>query len=253
MIETGSDKSACERCEGFVRLVTSLDGPYAISDCFRSSFGAVKSRLLICTPWEDKSFIDSMRSIVPNGVEIFYLTKLPDKKDRSFDTVESLLEVADAKGWKPNIRCSPKLHEKFFIIDENICISGSVNATNAGVYYNHEHLIVGSQTSWVKEFSTHFFKLWNQLDNIPWQNVRMFHGNGRIGFYSNKSDIAERILGFFRGNGNIATLRWKVCKDIVSLGYMESDVIAVIRNLVQDGILYEPKLDFIQLASVNLD
>jgi hypothetical protein len=191
--------------------------------------------------------------VVPSGVEVYFLTKIPEKKDYSFQAVDSLLEIADSKGWKVNIRCNTKLHSKFFVIDDSTCISGSVNPTESGMLYNHEHLTISGLPDEVRGFSDYFFKLWKQLDNIGWQQVRQFHGHKVINSGSVLRDIAEKVMGFFLGNGNSPTPRWKVCKEMVRLGYEESDVITVIRNLVQDGVLYEPKLDHICLASANLD
>lgn len=238
---------------GSVRLVTSLDGPYAILDCLKHSLGMVKSQLLISAPWTSKGFVSFLRDVVPSGVEIYFLTKLPENRDYSFQAVDSLLEIADSKGWKVNIRCNSKLHSKFFVIDNGTCISGSVNPTESGMLYNHEHLTISSLPDEVRGFSDFFFRLWKLPDNIGWQHVRQFHGYKVVDHGSVLKDIAERIMGFFLSNGNSSTLKWKVCKEIVRLGYEESDIIAVIRSLVDDGILYEPKLDQICLTSAHLD
>jgi hypothetical protein len=253
MSEIRSDKSACGRPEVSVRLVTSLDSPYAILDCLKQSLGTVKNQLLISAPWAGKGFVSFLRDVVPTGVEVYFLTKLPEKKDYSFQAVDSLLEIADSKGWKVNIRCNSKLHSKFFVIDDSTCISGSVNPTESGILYNHEHLTISRLQDEVTGLSDYFFKLWKQPDNIGWQHVRQFHGYKVMDRRSVLKDIAERIEGFFLSNGNSPTPKWKVCKEIVRLGYEESDIITVMRSFIQDGILYEPKLDYICLASAHLD
>lgn len=253
MTEIRSDKSAGGRPEVSACLVTSLDGPYAILDCLKQSLAIVKNQLLISAPWTGKGFVSSLRDAVPSGVEVYFLTKVPEKRDYSFQAVDSLLEIADSKGWKVNIKCNSKLHSKFFVIDDSTCISGSVNPTESGILYNHEHVTVFRRPDEVRGFSDFFFKLWKQPDNVGWQYVRQFHGYQVLDHRSVLKDIAERIVGFFLSNGNSSTPRWKVCSEIVRLGYVERDVITVIRNLVQDGILYEPKLDYVHLTSANLD
>lgn len=239
--------------KGSVRLVTSLDSPYAIHDCLKQSLGKVKNQLLISAPWASKGFVGFLRDVVPSGVEIYFLTKLPEKKDYSFQAVDSLLEVADSNGWKVNVRCDSKLHSKFFVIDDNTCIHGSVNPTESGILYNHEHLTVSSLPEEVRGLTDYFFRLWKQPDNIGWQHVRQFHGYKVVDRSSILKDIAERIMGFFLSNGNSPTPKWKVCKEIIRLGYEENDIKTVIRSLVDDGILYEPKLDYICLTSAHLD
>jgi hypothetical protein len=236
-----------------VRLVTSLDGPYAIFDCLKCSLGKVRKQLLISAPWTSKGFVCFLRDVVPSGVEIYLMTRLPEKESYSFQAVDSLLEIAGSKGWKVNVRCSSRLHSKFFVVDDDACISGSVNPTESGIHYNHEHLIISVLPNEIRELSDYFFKLWRQPENIGWQNVRQFHGYTVVDRRSITKDIAEKIMGFFLSNGNSPTPRWKVCKEMIRLGYDESDIIDVLRNLVRDGILYEPKLDHICLASAHLD
>jgi hypothetical protein len=232
-----------------VRLVTSLDGPYAILDCLKYSLGTVKSQLLISAPWASKGFVSFLRDVVSSGVEIYFLTKLPEKKDYSFQAVDSLLEIADSKGWKVNIRCNSKLHSKFFVIDDGACISGSVNPTESGMLYNHEHLTVSNLPDVVRGLSDYFFRLWKQPDNIGWQHVKQFHGYKVIDRNSVLKDISERICGFFLGNGNTPTPKWKISKEMEQLGYAKEDIITVTRHLLDDGVLYEPKLDFVCMAS----
>lgn len=242
-----------EKSGASVRLVTSLDGPYAIFDCLKDSLSTVRNQLLISAPWASKGFVCFLRDVVPRGVEIYLLTKLPEKESYSFQAVDSLVEIADSKGWKVNVRCNSRLHSKFFVIDDGACISGSVNPTESGMLYNHEHLTVSHLPDEIRELSDYFFRLWKQPDNIGWRNVRQLHGYKLVDRRSVITDIAEKIMGFFLSNGNVLTPRWKVCKEMIGLGYDESDVISVLGNLVRDGVLYEPKLDHICLASTHLD
>jgi hypothetical protein len=39
--------------------------------------------------------------------------------------------------------------------------------------------------------------------------------------------------------GNEAVLKWRVCKEIQKERYSEGDAILVLRDLINDGVLYE--------------
>ena len=82
--------------------------------------------------------------------------------------------------------------------------------------------------------------LWGRFENVKFEQIRLFHGyrqtNNRYFF----KGIAERVISIFNENGNAPILKWKLCKEIQKMGYTERDVISVLRDLVNDGILYEP-------------
>ena len=115
--------------------------------------------------------------------------------------------------------------------------------------YNHEYLLRTIHPACVRKFSDYFFRLWKQLDNIGWQNAKQFHGYKVTDYKCIPKDISERICGFFLGNGNAPTAKWKISKEMERLGYAKEDIITVTRHLLDDGVLYEPKLDFVCMAS----
>jgi hypothetical protein len=84
------------------RIVTSLDGPYAISDAITKVLKTTKNFVLISMPWLGKGFVNEMRGYIPNGITIKVVTKEQDKIDNSFHSINSLYNVAEAKGWKVN-------------------------------------------------------------------------------------------------------------------------------------------------------
>jgi hypothetical protein len=53
----------------------------------------------------------------------------------------------------------------------------------------------------------------------------------------------------FEEQGNAPILKWKLGKEIQKMGYLEGDVISVLRDLVNDGILYEPNMDSYRMTN----
>jgi phosphatidylserine/phosphatidylglycerophosphate/cardiolipin synthase-like enzyme len=227
------------RIEG-VQIITSLDSPYAISDAIKQTIKKARKYLLISAPWLSKGFVDSMRDSVPEGSMINVLTKVPEKIDYSFRAIDSLLSVAQSKGWMVNVKCNPYIHAKLIIVDGLTCIFGSCNQTDSGIYYNHEAIEVCTNRSIVEKWSEFFNGVWELPENISFEQVKHFHGYKTIDKQYYRKEIAERIVGCFMKNGNSPFSKWKLCKEIQKMGYNENDVISVLRDLVNDGILYEP-------------
>lgn len=237
-----------------VRIVTSLDGPYKIPDVMKDNVRVAQKYLLISAPWVSKTFIDSLRDLVAKDVSIYVLTRLPEKGDwnldRSFFAIDSLLEVAEGKGWKVSVKCNPCIHAKFIVIDDATCLFTTSNPTDSGMYYNHEILIV-LKHPYVRKYSEFFFKVWERLENVSWEQVRRFYGYKTVDSRSVRKEIAEKIISFCMANGNSKVLKWKVCKEIQKLGFDEHDIITVAKDLVNDGILYEPDYDSYRMANEN--
>jgi hypothetical protein len=171
------------------------------------------------------------------------LTRIPEdshgKPDYSFHAVNSLFEVAENKGWKVTVKCNPNIHVKFIVIDDSTCLFTTSNPTDAGIYYNIEAMVILRQ-SHAKTFSELFFKAWERAENVNFEHLRTFHGYDAIGIRSDAKDIAEKAVSFCMKNGNCKIPKWQVCKEITRLGFDENAVITVLRNLVRDGVLYEP-------------
>ncbi len=232
------------------RIVTSLDGPYAIPDVLKQCLTKTQRYLLISAPWLSKGFVDFLRNFAPKGIRIHLLTRLPNERDRSFDAIESLVNIADSNGWKTEAKCNPNLHAKFIIVDGTTCVFSTLNPTGSGMYYNHECLLVLKHPSNVKRLSEFFFKLWKRAENSNWEHVRLFHGYKTTDPQFIHKKIAEKIVGFFIENSNNAVQKWRLRKDIKRLGFNEDDIKRTIEDLLRDGVLYEPKLDMIKLTEM---
>jgi hypothetical protein len=225
------------------RIITSLDSPYAISDAVKHTLRTTRQYLLITAPWLGKGFIDLLRNLALKGITISILIKLPEKEERTFYAVESMLNIADSEGWKVKVKFNPYVHAKLAVADGKTCFVSSFNPTDSGMYYNHEVLFLSNQTAHVEKVTDFFHKLWERPENISFQHVKTFYGCKTIDGQPYRKKIAEKILGLFNENGNSKIPKWKVCKEVQKFGYNESDVISVIRDLVNDGVLYEPDHD----------
>jgi phosphatidylserine/phosphatidylglycerophosphate/cardiolipin synthase-like enzyme len=233
------------------RIVTSLDGPFAISDAIRNTIGTAQKYLLISAPWLSKGFVDSLRNFSNNGILINTLTRMPEKTDYSFHAVDSMVNIADFEGWKVNVKCNPYVHAKFIVVDGKTCVFGTSNPTDSGIYYNHEILVILKHPVYVDKISEFFQKVWERPENISFEQVKRFHGYKTIDNRTIRKEIAERIVGIFIGNGNSKIPKWKVSKEVQKFGYSENEVISVAKDLVNDGVLYEPDFNSYRMVSAE--
>jgi len=238
-----------EAREVFSGVVTSLDGPYAISDAIKQEIRTVKSNLLIVAPWISKGFVDSLRSLVPAGAVINIITRVPEKIDFSFRCIDSLLIIAESRGWKVSIKCNPYVHAKLIIVDCKSYILGSCNQTDSGIYYNHEAIDVCNDQSKLTRIKDFFKGLWELPENVTFEQVKRLHGYRTIDKQYVRKEIADRILGYFLSNNNQSIHKWKLCKEIQRMGYSESDVISTLKDLCADGVLYEPNIDSYRMVN----
>lgn len=222
-------------------IVTSLDGSYAISDAFKRILRTAKERLLMAAPWWGKGFVDLLRNLHLNGIAMNAVAQSPEKVDRTVYAVDSMHAIANAEGWDLTFKFNPNLHAKFIVVDNTSFILGSSNYTDSGIYYNYEMLYISKRPAEVKQQIGNFNKLWAKPENVSYQQIKIFHGlqTGDVNSYYKR--IAERAIGLFNENGNTKTLKCKVSKELQTrVPCSENDAITVLRNLVKDGILYEP-------------
>jgi phosphatidylserine/phosphatidylglycerophosphate/cardiolipin synthase-like enzyme len=175
------------------------------------------------------SLILSLRGLLPFSGVIF--TVLVSKS-------RSIHSVCHAS---PNL--APYVHAKLIIVDYKSYILGSSNQTDSGIYYNYEAIDICNDISKVDKIADFFEGLWNLHENYSFEQVKQFLGYRTKEGFSTRQQIAERIVGFFLRNGNQSVLKWKLCKEIQSMGYYENDVISTIKGLIADGVLYEPNMN----------
>jgi phosphatidylserine/phosphatidylglycerophosphate/cardiolipin synthase-like enzyme len=233
-----------------VNIFTSLDGDFAVSDALERTLRIAQNRLLISSPWLGKGFIDLMRKTVPKGVCIQLLTRLPkDNNDNSVEAINALYRLAESCEWKIEVNCTSKFHPKFVVVDNARVLAGSLNPTEAGMYYNHELGFEIKGISLVSRVSDFFHGMWQA--SVSWQLVKQFNGYERSNRILVKKQIAEDLVELFRSGGNAPLPKWKVVRELKSMGCAESDVIEVYTYLLKQGMLYEPRIDYICLTSAD--
>mgnify|MGYP001371863160 CR=1 FL=1 len=233
-----------------IDVFTSLDNHFAISDALAQSLKTTKKSLLISSPWIGKGFVDLIRRTVPDGVTINILTRRPqDNYDNSYEAVCAFYELCESHKWHLEVNCTSKHHPKFLVIDNNICVAGSLNPTESGIYYNLELGFVLRNPFVIKRVTDFFFKMWQR--SVSFSAVKKYSGLEDLSGTQAQVKIAERIIGFFFGNGNTPTLKWKIVNNLKSIGFQEKDIVEVERYLIKRGTLYEPRLDFLCLACIE--
>lgn len=232
-----------------VSIISSADYPYAISDAIENHLSKTKESLHISAPWIGKGFIGKIRNL-PKGVEIRLLTRVPEEDDyRTFRTLESFEEVAESKGFRLKIMCRQYLHLKLCISDNKAVLSGSLNPTYYGEFYNDELLYEFKNPVAVRHHLDIFNKYWYSPRNTTQEKVQCYHGYR--GYHKRKhKEIALAVTGYFHFFGHKEVLKSVLYEEIVKeMKFHKNDVIEVVKDLLSDGILYEPKRDYIRLVS----
>ena len=148
-------------------------------------------RSVISAPWFGKSFVNLMRNNLRQGIEIRILTSTPTENFQStFDAETPLKEIAHEHQWSISSRCISKIHSKFMIIDDQICVQGSLNPTESGMYYNKEVGVVINSKTLVKGFTNFFFEI--EKMSVKWDTAVNFHGLSPVDKKSVLSSLAEK-------------------------------------------------------------
>jgi len=239
-----------------VEIISSLDSPFAIKDALVSYLKRTKNCLKIVCPFIGKDFIDILRSTLRKGVVIKLFTREPKSEDdRTFLSVEALLDEAKSTGWNCSVRCASRFlpHQKLIIIDDSFVITGSMNPTLSGIHYNDEILYIFKNHHHVARINEIFEKLWLTRKSIPWELLKSYQGFSYDRQFELHRRIADEIYSFFQRNGNKPVKKYELCQELLRVGCSFGDVKKVIRYLINKGLLYEPKPDYIRWVSNNSD
>jgi hypothetical protein len=227
-----------------IRIVTSQDGPFAISDAINQTLSATKHELRISAPWMGKGFVDRSRNLHLKGISMKCLSRTPEKKDardRTFQTVESMKAIEKLEGSNTEFKFNSDLHVKMVIVDDKICFVSSFNPTDSGIYYNHEWMCISEDPAFVRRHENYFDELWVNPQNITYQQMKAYYGAKTVDGLPYRKKIAEKIITQFDGNGNSKILKSKLVENVRKiLGYDKETIISVCKDLVKDGVLYEP-------------
>jgi hypothetical protein len=226
-----------------IRIVTSQDGPFAISDAINQTLSATKHELRISAPWMGKGFVDRPRNLHIKGTSMKYLVRTPEKKDardRTFQAVESMKAIAQSEGWNFEVKFNSDLHVKMAIVDDKTCFVSSFNPTDSGIYYNHEWMCISEDPAFVRRHENYFDELWVNPQNITYRQMKGYYGAKTVDGVPYRKKIAETIITQFDDNGNMI-LKSKLVENVRKiLGYDKEAIISVCKDLVKDGVLYEP-------------
>ena len=227
-----------------IKIVTSQDGPFAVSDAINQILMITKHQLRVTAPWMGKGFVDRPRNLHLRGITMKYLVRTPEKKDardRTFQAVESMKAIAQSEGWKVEVKFNSDLHVKMVIVDDKACFVSSFNPTDSGIYYNHEWMCIGEDRIFVRRHENYFDELWVNPRNITYQQMKAYYGTKTFDGTPFLRKVAETIIAQFNGNDDKLILKSKLVGNVSRICNCEKEVvISVCRNLVKDGILYEP-------------
>jgi len=98
------------------------------------------------------------------GVRVRVLTWIPRSGEADVEEykyhVEALKILKDATSNNLEVRVVDYLHAKMYIVDGRIAITGSVNLTERGLYWNYEHVDIKLEPRQVMKTIEEFEKLW---------------------------------------------------------------------------------------------
>jgi hypothetical protein len=240
-----------------IKVVTSQDGPFAVSDAINQTLGKTKYQLRVTAPWMGKGFADRPRNLRLKGVSMRFLIRTPEKtdaRDRTFQTVEAMKAVAQSEGWKFEAKFNSDLHVKMVIVDDTVCYVTSSNPTDGGIYYNHEWMCIGDDPAFVRRHANYFDELWANPQNITYQQMKAYYGVKTVTGMSFRKRVAEAIITQFDGKDNNKIPKSTLVGDVSKIWNCDKDfVISVCKDLVKDGVLYEPDYFTYGLLVSSLD
>ena len=147
-----------------MEIITPKDGTFAISDTIKSAITQARSWIAIAVPWVDIGFADYFREIKIRELNVLLLTRRPERNnkldERTLETVDVLAEIVNEKSGHFEVRYSPRLHDKFIVVDGVLGVKDSLNYTTCGRYHNFESLEVIKETPTLKVLSEWFRWMW---------------------------------------------------------------------------------------------
>jgi len=159
-----------------IQIVSSLDSEFAIAETIGKKLRGA-SKLYICSPWIERSFVHFMQMTVPRHANVNMLIRTPEEHNRTFKAVEALESISKKMSWQLDIMCVPELHAKFMIINNTDVLFGTLNATNSGLFHNFEVLVAFNDMPTITEQFLKIYKKFRAHEhNLHWNLVKEFHG-----------------------------------------------------------------------------
>ncbi|WP_207431931.1 phospholipase D-like domain-containing protein [Sabulibacter ruber] len=132
-------------------------------DCLRAilqCINSAKSSLKICVfTISDDRISQAILNAHRSGVNV----QLISDNEKLFDKGSDIRQLAQA-GLKVKIDNSPNhMHHKFAVIDQKFVLTGSYNWTRSAALYNHENVLVTSDSKVVAGYNQEFNRLWKEM------------------------------------------------------------------------------------------
>ena len=227
-----------------MRIISSLDAPFAIENLVNTVLCKAKESVEICVPWLDNGFVSLLKRTMSPNTALNLLVKTPQENDKTFCALRTL---EGESIYKSDIVCVPWLHAKFLVVDSRDVIFGSANATSNAFYYNNE-VLVGFND--MPEVAARFLQIFNQIkrqpSNLKWSIVREY--SGCFSYSTPQLRIMKLVKRFFKENGNSEILLSLLVRFAQNSGYGFEIVKMTIQEMIKHGLLYEPHPGYIKLT-----
>lgn len=227
-----------------IKVVSSLDSPFAIADTLRQGFKNAEE-VCISSPWTETPFIHLLRNTVPKGICQRWVIKTPSAYDKTYRAMEALEAVSKEMKWKPDLVCAPYLHAKFFIVyrpKDTTVYFGSANPTINGLYHSNEVLVAFHKIPMMANcFRRIFEAIRKQRCNLPWELVRDFHGTSR------NRTLMEITLRFFRERAYKEARISALVVYLQNNGFNFNRAKEGVQAMLNSGALYCPRDGFVKL------
>ena len=136
------------------------------------SIREAEKSIKIVSPYIGRSEVDLLRDKKLGGLDdITVVTRITDEIQKSDEQIEALKKViiqkkqknVDEYSYKPIFQAvffdGYSLHEKIYLIDDDVAYLGSFNFTYSGMHTNHETCLIIRDTDIIKELNGYFSSL----------------------------------------------------------------------------------------------
>lgn len=225
-----------------IKVVSSLDSHFAIAEAFSDVFRDAHE-IRICQPWFEAAFLYIMKRTVPSNASLSILVRAPEEHDKTFRAIEALETEGRKKSWKTDVVCVPNLHSKFTVVNNRHVLIGSPNATNYGLYHNHEILVAFSDMPTIANRFREIFEYTRRQEyNHHWELVKNFHGA------SGNRRLVEATLRSFRKIANREMRIPSLISELQRHGVPFRKAKEGFQQMLNHGVLYSPREGFVRLV-----
>jgi mitochondrial cardiolipin hydrolase len=119
------------------------------------------NQLQICVfTISDDMITDAIVTSHKRGTRIKIITD----NDKSLDEGSDIEQLANAGIAVKMDRTPNHMHHKFMLVDGKALITGSYNWTRSAARFNHENILLTTETGVVKSFMKEFDQLWQEME-----------------------------------------------------------------------------------------